>query len=133
MRGHAARPGGRYHGHYGHHGHHEGHFYVHPRHHAYFGFYSPWPDYYYWPPYYGTYVYAWGGPYVYYPSPPSSDVLALGLPEGVVNTGGSVSGFIYFQNAAARGPIGLRLIWSPRTPNGKRLPRVSIPFVMVED
>ena len=107
------------------------HFYVHPRRHFFSHFYGPWPYYYYWPPYYGTYVYTWGWPY--YPGPPSNDVRRLGLPEGVVKTGGRVEGFVYFQNALARGPTGFRLVWSPRTPEGKRLPQLSIPFVMVRD
>lgn len=51
------------------------------------------------PPGYASWVWSWSP--VYYPSPAApSDVLALGLPEGVLSPGGRVSGYLYFQHAA---------------------------------
>jgi hypothetical protein len=105
-------------------------FYVHPHYHGYFHYYAPWPYFYYWPPYYGTYVYYWD--YRYYPGAPSYDVMRLGLPEGVAKSGGSVSGFVYFQNAATRA-TSLKLTWSVHTADGKSVASLSVPFVAVED
>jgi hypothetical protein len=110
---------------------HPGHgFYVHPHYHGYFHYYTPWPYSYYWPPYYGAYVYYWN--YHYYPAPPSYDVMRLGLPEGVVKSGGSVSGFVYFQKAANR-PKNLKLTWAISTADGKAIASLAVPFVIVED
>jgi hypothetical protein len=103
-------------------------FYVHPHYHGYFHYYAPWP--YYWPPYYGPYVYYWD--YHYYPAAPSYDVMRLGLPEGVVKSGGSVSGFVYFQNAATRA-TSLKLTWAVHTADGKSVASLSVPFVIVEE
>jgi hypothetical protein len=62
-------------------------------------------------PYYSPYYYgwsAWGGPW-YYDAPfyssyvtwqkplPTEDMLEKAFPEGVVETGGDVSGFLYFR------------------------------------
>ena len=105
-------------------------FYVYPRYHGYFHYYAPWPSYYYWPPYYGAYVYYWD--YHYYPAPPSYDVMRLGLPEGVVKSGGRVSGFVYFQNAATRAK-NLKLTWAVHTAGGKRIASLDVPFVIVEE
>lgn len=105
------------------------HFYVYPRSHAYFGFYAPWPYPFFWPPYYGLYVYPWSAGY--YPQQPSADVLRLGLPEGVVKPGGQISGFVYFQNAAAQA-TSLQLVWNARTPDGKEVGKLGIPFVVVQ-
>jgi hypothetical protein len=105
-------------------------FYVHPHYRGYFHYYTPWPYFYYWPPYYGAYVYYWN--YRYYPAPPSYDVMRLGLPEGVVKSGGSVSGFVYFQNAANR-PKNLKLTWAVYRADGKAIASLDVPFVIVED
>ncbi len=105
-------------------------FYVHPHVHGYFHYYTPWPYFYYWPPYYGAHVYYWN--YHYYPAPPSRDVMRLGLPEGVVKSGGSVSGFVYFQNAANR-VKNLKLTWAVHTADGRAIASLDAPFVIVED
>jgi hypothetical protein len=77
------------------------------------GYYGP--GYYYWggpfiyPPYYSSWVFWWGPSY--YPSAePSADVLAFGLPEGVLVPGGRVTGFLYFQKATG-GTRTLDLSW----------------------
>jgi len=105
-------------------------FYVYPHYHGHYRYYAPWPYSYYWPPYHGAYVYYWGHPY--YPAPPSYDVMRLGLPEGVVKSGGTVSGFVYFQHAATRAK-NLKLTWAVHTAQGKRIASLSAPFVIVED
>jgi len=46
---------------------------------------------------YASWVWAWGP--AYYPAPIPDDVLSMGLPEGVLQPGGRVSGFVYFQRA----------------------------------
>jgi hypothetical protein len=105
-------------------------FHPHPHFHRYFPHYHPWPyRYYYWPPYYGGWVYFWD--YRYYPSAPSYDVMRLGLPQGVVRAGGRVSGFVYFQNAAARATR-LQLTWAAHDVRGQRVATLSIPLVVVE-
>jgi hypothetical protein len=74
--------------------------------------FAPYPIY---RPWFGDGVDYWGGPFLfppgyaswvwlwspaYYPaSTPPADVLALGLPEGVLEPGGVVSGYVYFQHA----------------------------------
>jgi hypothetical protein len=68
----------------------------------------------------------WGGPRSL---PPSSDVRRLALPEGVIEPGGSVSGFLYFQNAAARAER-LELSWHVRTPAGGHVARLRVAFVI---
>jgi hypothetical protein len=53
------------------------------------------------PPGYATWVWAWSP--TYYPAEqPPDDVLALGLPEGVLQPGGRASGYVYFQRATDR-------------------------------
>jgi hypothetical protein len=104
--------------------------YVHPYYHGYFHYSAPGPYSYYWPPYYGAYVYYWDAHY--YPAAPSYDVLRLGLPQGFAKPGGSVSGFVYFQNAATRAGR-LTLTWAVHLANGQRLATLSIPLVTVED
>jgi hypothetical protein len=74
--------------------------------------------------YYGPGALYWGGPYWYapgswvfywgpryYPMGPSADVLQYALPEGVLEPGGHVNGFLYFQKATAASVRGLDLGW----------------------
>lgn len=103
-------------------------FYVYPRYRSYF-YYRTWPGYSFYPPYYSGYVYYWGPRY--YPSSPPRDVLRLGLPEGVVASGGRVSGFIYFQNALSHAHQ-LKLTWHARTPSKRPVATLSTAFVVVE-
>jgi hypothetical protein len=107
-----------------------GGFYVHPYYHGYFHHYAPWPYFYYGPPYYGSYVYYWDDRY--YPAAPSHDVMRFGLPEGVLNAGGRVSGFVYFQNAGARA-TNLQFTWTAHPLDGRTLASLSVPLVVVED
>jgi hypothetical protein len=102
-------------------------FYVYPRSRAWFNYYAPWPYDFYYPPDYGSYVYGWSSGY--YPQSPSEDVQRLGLPEGVLKPGGSVSGFLYFQNAGARASQ-LRLVWHAETPQGQRAATLRVDFVV---
>jgi hypothetical protein len=99
-------------------------------------FYEPWwpywrpYPYYYGPYYYGPYVYSWN--YRYYPGAPSADILRLGLPEGELQPGGRVSGFVYFQQATRR-PGHLELTWSVHTVGGRSVESISVPLVVVEN
>lgn len=78
------------------------------------GFYGPgalyWGGPFAYPPWYSTWVFWWGPSY--YPSAqPSPDVLALGLPEGVLPPGGRVDGFVYFKRATSKATRQLQLRW----------------------
>jgi uncharacterized protein YceK len=101
-------------------------FFVRPRVHVYFHTYDPWLYPFLDPPFYGDHVVVWSDTR----SPPSEDVLRLGLPEGVVKPGGRISGFIYFQNAGQRSNH-LRLSWTAHTPQGKKLATLDLPFNVV--
>jgi hypothetical protein len=61
------------------------------------------------PPYYGDWVFMWGP--AYYPARPSTEVLSLGLPEGVLPAGAHVSGFLYFKRATGAHQGALDLSW----------------------
>ena len=65
-----------------------------------FGFY--WGPHW-WSPYPYPYPY-WGYPYhYYYGTPiPSQDMITAALPEGIVENGGRVLGFLYFQRVVGR-------------------------------
>ncbi len=124
----AGHVGGSHVGGFGHIGPHYGSgFYGRP---YYYGYYSPWPFFYAWPPYYGPYVYYWGPRY--YPVAPSEAVMQRGLPEGVLHAGGNVSGFVYFQHASSE-PTSLDLNWTPQAVDGKRLVTLHVPLTVIED
>jgi hypothetical protein len=53
------------------------------------------------PPWYATWVYPWG-PANYPSDRPSADVVESALPEGVLEAGGHVNGFLYFKKATDR-------------------------------
>ena len=97
---------------------------------------GPWRPY--WPhswrPYYGPYGPWWSDPYYPYPSawprPAAQDVLTLGVREGRVLPGASVQGFLFFQQATARGSF-LTVSWSPRLAGGTPLAPVSTRFRIV--
>ena len=61
------------------------------------------------PPYYNDWVFFWGPSY--YPARPSTEVLELGLPEGVLPAGARVSGFLYFKRATGAHQGALDLSW----------------------
>jgi hypothetical protein len=86
--GYRYRVGPRYHQHH--------RFYVAPGYQWYYPGYpawgSPWPYSY----YYGA------GPYIWPRSLPTDDMMAESLPEGVLEPGGRVDGFVYFQSVAHR-------------------------------
>ncbi len=76
--------------------------------------------------YYGPGLTYWGGPWLYPPGyaeygwaasgvryGPSSDVLELALPEGVLSAGARVNGFLYFRKATAAQVRSLMLTWEP--------------------
>lgn len=102
-------------------------FFVRPRARVYFHYYDPWVYPFYDAPFYGDRVVVWTDTS---PSPPSEDVLRLGLPEGVVKPGGRISGFLYFQGAGQRGRH-LRLSWAAHTPAGKPVATLDVPFNVV--
>jgi hypothetical protein len=118
-------------------------FYGHPRYRtpAYVGpgpfYYDPW-----WPYRWGPYPYYWGayypGPYVYswdhgyYPGAPTPDILRFGLPEGELQPGGHVSGFIYFQHAVRRRGR-LDLTWNVHGTDGRSIASVTAPMLVVQD
>jgi hypothetical protein len=93
-----------------------------------FGYWGgPW----FYPPYYGDWVYGWGP--TYYPSRPSTDVLSLGLPEGVLPPGARVSGFLYFKRATAAQQGGLDLSWDTHDARtGATLGTLHVPLDVVE-
>jgi hypothetical protein len=81
-----------------------------PRFHHQHFYVAPFYSYYYpgWPLWYGGvypfgYDYGWDVPYypseeyALRPSLPSQDMLSVSLPEGVLEPGGTVDGFLYFQ------------------------------------
>ncbi|QRK10324.1 hypothetical protein JQX13_09645 [Archangium violaceum] len=88
------------------------------------GWYGPgWYDPFY-GPYYGSY--AWRPPEPL----PTRDMVRKSLPEGTLETGGTLTGFLYFQNVSEReGHVTLqaRLV-DART--GERFGTLSIPFVV---
>jgi hypothetical protein len=87
---------------------------------------GPW----FYPPYYSDWVYAWGP--AYYPTRPSTDVLTLGLPEGVLPPGARVSGFLYFKRATASRRGLLDLSWDAHDARtGAGLGTLHVPLVVV--
>ena len=69
-----------------------------------------WNDPFLYPPGYATWVWGWSP--TYYPSPRvPTDVVNAGLPEGVLQPGGHVSGFLYFQRSHANAQQ-LALTWN---------------------
>lgn len=76
--------------------------------------------------YYGTYAPLWSG----YQSIelPTPDMLERALPEGVVEPGGRVGGFLYFQRIKGSGPFAFNAdLVDART--GERFGGIAIPFV----
>lgn len=63
-----------------------------------------WGPHWWWYPYPYPYPYWWGYPYPYYYQVPipSQDMVNQALPEGVVEDGGRVAGFLYFQRVVDR-------------------------------
>jgi hypothetical protein len=97
------------------------------------GYYGPGAIYYggvfAYPPYYSDWVYPWG---YQYPLRPSTDVLALALPEGVLPAGAQVNGFIYFKNATQRGARRLDLAWEMHDASGRALGSLHVPLDVVK-
>jgi len=84
----------------------------------YYGPYGPW-----WPDPYYSYPYAW-------PRPAAQDVLTLGVREGRVLPGASVQGFLFFQQATARGSF-LTVSWRPHLADGTPLAPLAMRFRIV--
>jgi hypothetical protein len=67
---------------------------------GYWGWHGGWYDPFWGSPFYGPYGYY---PYYYYSEPlPTRDMLNRALPEGTLEDGGVVTGFLYFQGVADR-------------------------------
>jgi hypothetical protein len=75
----------------------------------YGGAFAYWDGALFYPDGYWDYVQWWGPRY--YPYQPSEDVLQFAIPEGALQPGGHIGGFLYFQNATARGAHVLDLTW----------------------
>ncbi|MBL8954201.1 MAG: hypothetical protein JNK82_25715 [Myxococcaceae bacterium] len=71
------------------------HFYIAPQYGYYYPGYPLWGA-----PF--PYTYFGGGPYSWPRTLPSDDMLAEALPEGVLEPGGQVDGFVYFQGVTQR-------------------------------
>ncbi|QRN98248.1 hypothetical protein JRI60_04030 [Archangium violaceum] len=87
------------------------------------GIYNPWYDPWY-DPFYRPYSYYWDPPEPL----PTRDMLKQALPEGTLDTGGTITGFLYFQDVSEReGRVTLqaRLV-DART--GEQFGTLSIPF-----
>lgn len=78
------------------------------------GFYGPgvlyWGGPLFYPPWYDDWVIGWGAVFYAWPRP-SYDVLSNGLPEGVLEPGAQVSGFLYFKRATRPDVHRLDLGW----------------------
>lgn len=82
------------------------------------------------PPYYNDWVFMWGPSY--YPAQPSTQVLELGLPEGVLAPGGRVSGFLYFKRAVGAQKGALDLSWDVHdAQSGAALGSLHVPLEVV--
>jgi len=82
------------------------------------------------PPYYSDWVFWWGPSY--YPARPSTEVLTLGLPEGVLPPGARVSGFLYFKRATAAHQGVLDLSWEVHDArSGASLGSLHVPLEVV--
>jgi len=82
------------------------------------------------PPYYADWVFFWGP--AYYPARPSTEVLELGLPEGVLSPGGRVSGFLYFKRATGAHQGALDLSWDVHdAQTGASLGSLHVPLEVV--
>lgn len=91
--------------------------------------FAPWPYFYYGPAYYGPNTYCWDERF--YPAPPSEDVIRTGLPQGVLEEGGRISGFLYFQNAGKR-ETHLTFTWTAHTTDGQIIDHAAIPLNVVK-
>jgi hypothetical protein len=82
------------------------------------------------PPYYRDWVFFWGPSY--YPARPSTEVLELGLPEGVLPPGARVSGFLYFKRATGSHQGALDLSWDVHdAQSGASLGSLHVPLEVV--
>lgn len=82
------------------------------------------------PPYYNDWVFMWGP--AYYPARPSTEVLELGLPEGVLPAGAHVSGFLYFKRATGSHQGALDLSWEVHDArSGASLGSLHVPLEVV--
>ena len=87
---------------------------------------GPW----FYPPYYNDWVFFWGPSY--YPARPSTEVLELGLPEGVLPAGARVSGFLYFKRATGAHQGALDLSWDVHDArSGASLGSLHVPLEVV--
>lgn len=87
-------------------------------------------------PFYGPVYPTWGETIPYAPAPvswrpelPTPDMLNRALPEGVLEPGGEVEGFVYFPKTPARGEKGVVFRADLAAPKaGQDVAAVSIPF-----
>ena len=75
-----------------------------------------------------THVRDWGAPGFAVRAP--ADVCRLGLPEGVLKSGGEVSGFVYFRPVSEQARR-LQLRLDAQTPDGQNITSLQVPFVIV--
>jgi hypothetical protein len=88
---------------------------------------GPW----FYPPYYTDWVFGWGP--AYYPARPSTEVLSLGLPEGVLPPGARVSGFLYFKRATGTHQGELDLSWDAHDARtGAALGTLHVPLEVIQ-
>jgi hypothetical protein len=96
--------------------------------------YPYWPRY--WGPYYGPYGSGWySDPYYSYypygwPQLTTQNLLILAMREGRLLPGASIQGFLYFQQATARGTL-LTVSWTPRLAGGTVLETLAAQFRIV--
>jgi hypothetical protein len=96
--------------------------------------YPYWPRY--WGPYYGPYGSGWySDPYYSYypygwPQLSTQNLLILAMREGRLLPGASIQGFLYFQQATARGNL-LTVAWTPRLAGGTVLETLAAQFRIV--
>ena len=82
------------------------------------------------PPYYDDWVFMWGP--AYYPARPSTEVLELGMPEGVLPAGARVSGFLFFKRATGSHQGALDLSWEVHdAQTGASLGSLHVPLEVV--
>lgn len=94
-------------------------------------YYAPWPYFGYGSYYYGPFVRYWDAPY-YAQVLPTEDMLRRGLPEGVLQAGGNIAGYVYFQNVPNKADR-LDLAWAAHDAAGNRLAELRIPLSVIED
>lgn len=99
-------------------------FYVAPWYHPYYPGFSIWPGWFPYDPFYYNYYYGWWREPL-----PSRDMLERALPEGVLQDGGRITGFLYFNDVEREGAVNFQADVIDAESNEK-LGTVTIPFVV---